>query len=139
MGQPLVSLIVPERYQARHLAGLAEYRRSGIGPILGRRIELEACAHDGREIPVELSVTAAEAPTGHVFTAFIRDLSTQRASVQDRLALEERLRQSERLEGIGRLAGGIAHDFNNILAVVMRSEERRVGKACSTGEARAAQ
>jgi PAS domain S-box-containing protein len=119
MGQPLVSLIVPERYQARHLAGLAEYRRSGIGPILGRRIELEACAHDGREIPVELSITAAEAPTGHVFTAFIRDLSTQRASVQDRLALEERLRQSERLEGIGRLAGGIAHDFNNILAVVM--------------------
>ena len=119
MGQPLVCLIVPERYQARHLAGLAEYRRSGIGPILGRRIELEACAHDGREIPVELSITAAETPTGHVFTAFIRDLSIQRASVQDRLTLEEKLRQSERLEGIGRLAGGIAHDFNNILAVVM--------------------
>jgi PAS domain S-box-containing protein len=119
VGQPLVSLIVPERYQARHLAGLAEYLRTGIGPVLGRRIELEACAHDGREIPVELSITAANAPTGHIFTAFIRDLSTQRASVQERLTLEERLRQAERLEGIGRLAGGIAHDFNNILAVVM--------------------
>jgi PAS domain S-box-containing protein len=119
VGQPLVSLLIPERYRARHLAGLAEYRRTGVGPVLGRRIELEACAHDGHEIPVEVSITAAEAPTGHVFTAFIRDLSTQRASVQDRLGLEERLRQSERLEGIGRLAGGIAHDFNNILAVVM--------------------
>ncbi|HUG06207.1 MAG TPA: ATP-binding protein, partial [Candidatus Limnocylindria bacterium] len=93
--------------------------RTGIGPILGRRIELEACAHDGREIPVELSISAAETPAGHVFTAFIRDLSTRRASDEQRLALEERLRQSERLEGIGRLAGGIAHDFNNILAVVM--------------------
>ncbi len=119
VGQPLVSLIIPERYQARHLAGLAEYLRTGVGPVLGRRIELEACAHDGREIPIELAITAAETPTGQIFTAFIRDLSAQRASVQERLALEERLRQSERLEGIGRLAGGIAHDFNNILAVVM--------------------
>ncbi len=119
VGQPLVSLVIPERYRPRHLAGLAEYRRTGIGPILGRRIELEACARDGREIPVELSITAAQTPKGHVFTAFIRDLSTRRTSEEQRVALEERLRQSERLEGIGRLAGGIAHDFNNILAVVM--------------------
>lgn len=119
VGQPLVTLIVPERYRARHLAGLEEYRRSGVGPILGKRVELEACARDGREIPVELSVTPAETPTGHVFTAFIRDISTRRASDQQRLTLEEQLRQAERLEGIGRLAGGIAHDFNNILAVVL--------------------
>ncbi|MEP6694181.1 MAG: ATP-binding protein [Chloroflexota bacterium] len=119
MGRPLVSLIVPERYQDRHTAGLAEYVRSGVGPVLRKRIELEACTRDGREIPVELAITPAETPSGHVFTAFIRDLSTRRSSEQERLTLEERLRQSERLEGIGRLAGGIAHDFNNILAVVM--------------------
>jgi PAS domain S-box-containing protein len=119
VGQPLASLIIPGRYRARHEAGLAEYRRTGVGPILGRRIELEACTFDHREIPVELSITAGETPTGHVFTAFIRDLSTRRASEEQQLGLEERLRQSERLEGIGRLAGGIAHDFNNILAVVM--------------------
>ena len=68
---------------------------------------------------MELSITAAVTPTGHLFTAFIRDISELKTSEEQRLALEERLRQSERLEGIGRLAGGIAHDFNNILAVVM--------------------
>jgi PAS domain S-box-containing protein len=119
IGQPLVSLIVPDRYRARHIAGLEQYRQTGAGPLLGRRIELEACTRDGREIPVELAITPTETPAGHVFTAFIRDLSTRRSSEQERLSLEERLRQSERLEGIGRLAGGIAHDFNNILAVVM--------------------
>jgi PAS domain S-box-containing protein len=119
VGRPLVSLIIPERYQARHTAGLDAYRRTGVGPLLGRRIELEACTRDGNEIPVELAITPVETPSGHVFTAFIRDLSTRRSSEHERLALEERLRQSERLEGIGRLAGGIAHDFNNILAVVM--------------------
>jgi len=119
LGQPLVSLIIPERYRARHLAGLEKYRRTRIGPVLGKRIELEALARDGREFPVELSITPTETATGHVFTAFIRDVSERRSSEQQRLELEERLRQSERLEGIGRLAGGIAHDFNNILAVVM--------------------
>ena len=119
MGRPLVSLIVPERYRARHSAGLAEYRRTGAGPVLGKRLELEALRRDGREIPVELSITPAETPAGHLFTAFIRDISERRQSEQERLGLEEKLRQAERLEGIGRLAGGIAHDFNNILAVVM--------------------
>jgi PAS domain S-box-containing protein len=119
IGRPLDSLIVPERYRARLTAGLAEYRRSGAGPILGKRVEMEALTRDGREIPIELSITPAQTPTGHLFTAFIRDISERRQSEQDRLVLEEKLRQSERLEGIGRLAGGIAHDFNNILAVVM--------------------
>ena len=119
IGRPLVTLIIPERYREQHIAGLEKYRRTGVGPVLGKRLELAALARDGHEFPVELSITPTEAATGHVFTGFIRDISDRRSGEQQRLELEERLRQSERLEGIGRLAGGIAHDFNNILAVVM--------------------
>ena len=117
--QPLVGLIIPEQYRARHIAGLEAYRRTGVGPVLGKRLELEGLARDGHVFPIELSIIATETATGTIFTAFIRDVSERRSSEQQRLGLEERLRQSERLEGIGRLAGGIAHDFNNILAVVM--------------------
>jgi PAS domain S-box-containing protein len=119
IGQTLATLIVPEQYRARHIAGLDAYRRTGVGPVLGKRLELEGLARDGHVFPIELSITATETATGQIITAFIRDLSEKRSSEQERLGLEERLRQSERLEGIGRLAGGIAHDFNNILAVVM--------------------
>jgi PAS domain S-box-containing protein len=119
VGRLLASLIIPERYRARHIAGLDRYLRTGVGPVLGTRLELEALARDGREFPVELSITVTETTGGRFFTAFIRDISERHTSERQRLGLEERLRQSERLEGIGRLAGGIAHDFNNILAVVM--------------------
>jgi PAS domain S-box-containing protein len=115
----LASLIIPERYRSRHNAGLERYQRTGEGPVLGKRLELEALARDGHEFPIELSITPVTTPTGMVFSAFIRDISERRTAEDHRLAFEQRLRQSERLESIGRLVGGIAHDFNNLLAIVL--------------------
>jgi signal transduction histidine kinase len=54
-----------------------------------------------------------------MFSASIRELTSQRDAARARVILEERLRQSERLESVGRLVGGIAHDFNNLLAIVL--------------------
>lgn len=115
----LANLIIPERYRARHVAGLERYQRTGEGPVLGKRLELEAVARDGREFAIELTISPVKTATGEVFTAFIRDISERRAAEDHRVALEQRLRQSERLESIGRLVGGIAHDFNNLLAIVL--------------------
>jgi signal transduction histidine kinase/CheY-like chemotaxis protein len=85
--------------------------RSGEGPILGRRLEIEARRRDGKDIKVELSVTALRRRDGFVFNGFMRDLT-------DKIAAEDRLRQAEKMEAVGQLTGGIAHDFNNILTVI---------------------
>jgi PAS domain S-box-containing protein len=119
VGARLADLIIPERYRTRHAAGLALYLRTGEGPVLGKRIEMEALARDGHEVPVELSIAPVRTATGQIFSASIRDLTRRREEEQLRAALEHRLRQSERLESIGRLVGGIAHDFNNLLAIVL--------------------
>ena len=66
---------------------------------------------DGKEIKVELSVTALRRRDGFVFNGFIRDLT-------DKIAAEDRIRQAEKMEAVGQLTGGIAHDFNNILTVI---------------------
>src|SRR5262249_46710033 len=83
----------------------------GKGALLGKRFEIEASRKDGREIRVEVAITALPRRDGTLFNGFIRDLT-------ERLQAEEQLRQSQRMEAVGQLTGGIAHDFNNILTVI---------------------
>src|SRR5258708_4213490 len=111
IGAKLSELIIPEIHRSSHKSGLEHFLRTGAGPILGRRFEIEALRRDRREIKVELSVTELRRRDGFVFNGFMRDLT-------DKIAAEERIRQAEKMEAMGQLTGGIAHDFNNILTVI---------------------
>jgi PAS domain S-box-containing protein len=111
LGQTLAELIIPEVHRAAHKSGLDRFLRTGEGNVLGRRIEIEARRRDGKEIKVELSITALRRRDGVVFNGFLRDLT-------DKIAAEDRIRQAEKMEAVGQLTGGIAHDFNNILTVI---------------------
>lgn len=123
IGLPMVGLIIPHRYRDAHLAGLERYRRTGEGPVLGKRLELEALDRSGRELPIELSITAVTTPDGPIFSAFIRDVTERRDAARHRDEVDARLRQAERLESLGLLAGGVAHDLNNILAITSNFAE----------------
>jgi PAS domain S-box-containing protein len=111
LGRDLRELIVPPALGEAHIAGVAHFLNTGEGRILGVRREIAALRSDGKEITVELAITALRQRSGYVFNGFIRD-------VTERVAAEERLRQTQRLEAVGQLTGGVAHDFNNILTVI---------------------
>jgi PAS domain S-box-containing protein len=101
MGRPMDQVLVPERYRAKHRAGLRHYLESGASRILERRIEIEALQRSGAEIPVELAVVPLHRNGRPEFTGFIRDLSRERAAVQALRESEERFRMLvERLPGI---------------------------------------
>jgi len=88
LGQPLVNLIIPERYRDAHVRGLARLHATGEGPILGRRIELEGLRRDHREFPVELTIVADDSDTGTLaYSALIRDLTEQRGLLADQRLL----------------------------------------------------
>jgi len=70
--------IIPVRYREAHEQGLEHYLATGEGPILNRRVELTALHRDGREFPVELTVTPIRSGSGYTFTAFLRDISERR-------------------------------------------------------------
>jgi PAS domain S-box-containing protein len=99
-------------------------KRSGFPQRLGQfvaasgltvpvqRYESRSLRRDGREFPVEVSVTALRRGEGYVFNAFVRDLT-------EKIKIEQQFRQAQKMEAIGQLTGGLAHDFNNLLAIVI--------------------
>lgn len=81
-GQRLSDLIIPPGLRAAHETGLAHYLATGEGPVLDKRIEVNALHRDGREFPVELSITASEQFGDKLFIGFIRDISSSKAEAE---------------------------------------------------------
>jgi PAS domain S-box-containing protein len=85
LGRLLSEMIIPAREREAHALGIREYLKTGVGPILNRRLEISAQHKDGREFPVELSVSPARIGEAYIFSAFIRDI-TDRRRTERRLA-----------------------------------------------------
>lgn len=88
VGQRLDQLIIPETYRAGHVAGMQHLRATGDGPILGKRLELEAQNRAGDVFPVELTVSAVDGDT--IYVASIRNL-TDRNNAQEVIERTNRL------------------------------------------------
>lgn len=78
IGKRLSETIIPEVHRAGHVSGMSKYMDTGVGPILGTRLEVPALHKSGREFPVELTVNAIVLDDNTLFTAYLRDLSDKR-------------------------------------------------------------
>jgi PAS domain S-box-containing protein len=87
IGQQLAELIIPPALRERHRRGLAHYLKTGEGPVLGRRIEINALRRDGSEILVELAITPFHIDDSLFFTAYLRDI-TERVRTERRRAAQ---------------------------------------------------
>lgn len=93
VGRPMSDLIIPDQHREAHCRGLERYNAGGEERVLNRRIEISARHKDGREFPVELSITLAGIGEEALFVGFLRDIS-ERHEAEARLrrqALETRL------------------------------------------------
>jgi len=88
IGRSLAATIIPRQHREGHARGLARFLETGEGPILRQRIEITALHRDGREFPVELTVTPTRLGDHWLFGAFVRDLT-------DAKRAEQALRRSE--------------------------------------------
>jgi PAS domain S-box-containing protein len=83
-------------------------RKNQQNHFLEKSTKFTGIRKDGKEIPVEVSLSMVKIFDKPFFIGIIRDASTKKLIVEEQI-------KSQRLESIGLLAGGIAHDFNNIL------------------------
>lgn len=92
-GRPLGEMIVPLQHRDAHREGLKRLERGGEPHVINRRIEITGLHRNGREFPIELSITRAPSSTGSVFIGFIRDITERRQAEAQiiRQALESQL------------------------------------------------
>jgi PAS domain S-box-containing protein/diguanylate cyclase (GGDEF)-like protein len=90
VGQPL-TVLMPERLRAAHLAGLERYLATAKRTVIGRTVELAGERRDGSEFPVELSLSTWTTAEGRFFTGIIRDISERRRAEEERRSLAHAL------------------------------------------------
>ncbi len=77
-GRFVEDVIVPERLAIHHASGFRKVAAGGPSTLTGQRIRVPAVHRDGRELLVELSLTASvPGPDGQRFHAFMHDVSAE--------------------------------------------------------------
>ncbi|MBL8795023.1 MAG: PAS domain S-box protein [Planctomycetia bacterium] len=92
LGQP-VELLVPERLRGRHQLQRQRFFAEPTARPMGSQLELHGQRKDGREFPVEISLTPLQTETeGMLVTATIREISERKRAESELRRAEARYR-----------------------------------------------
>ncbi len=91
LGKP-VEMLMPERFRERHPHFREAFFRNPQPRPMARGMELFGQRKDGTEIPVEISLTPVETPSGAFALAAIADITERKRSERDREDLLGQLR-----------------------------------------------
>jgi PAS domain S-box-containing protein len=121
IGLTLAELIIPEEHRDAHIEGLHRFVITGEGPILNKRVELEALDRNGRLFPVEMTVSPIRLGRNYIFSAFVRDI-TERKNAEQAIA-----RQTEEMKRINAELEDFTHSVSHDLKEPLRGIEAFAG------------
>ena len=93
IGRNLHQLLAPERYLGPCCAAFPEFLRSGRGAAIGRTLELPALCKDGREVAVDLSLSAICLNGEWHAVGILRDITGRKEAEEALQASEAKFRE----------------------------------------------
>ncbi|MES1227028.1 MAG: PAS domain S-box protein, partial [Armatimonadota bacterium] len=81
-----IARIIPSRFQDAHAQGMRRVAQGGAARVIGRSVELFALHKEGREFPIELSLSSWVLGGTRYFSGILRDISQRK---QSEIALRE--------------------------------------------------
>lgn len=89
-----VTLLVPERFKARHIAGMNQALAGVEVRVVGTTTEVYGLRKDGSELPIDLSLSRWEDAGNRFFTGTIRDATKRKSAEEEIRKLSQAVEQS---------------------------------------------
>lgn len=82
IGRDLSDMIIPKQHREAHRRGMKHFLQTGEAVVFERLIELAALHREGREFPVELSISPLKTNDAVTFCGFITDITERRLAAK---------------------------------------------------------
>ncbi len=127
LGQSL-TVIIPERYREDHRRALERFMATGKQKLIGKIVEMSGRGKDGREFPIELSLSTWQIEQQTFFTGIVREISARKKAEEQLRKLTRAVEQSPALVIITDIDGTIEYVNPKFTEVTGYTREEAIGQ-----------